>query len=83
MKKLSRRLHDLSDLLGDDHDLAVLRTYARSHPQCFEDQVDAAALVAVIDRRREYLQGEALKLGGSLYKESPKGFTRSCSASSP
>jgi CHAD domain-containing protein len=79
LKKLGRRAHQLSDLLGDDHDLAVLSDYVKHHPQCFEDRHDQAALVAVIERRRELLQGEALSLGSSLYKQSPKKFTRSLS----
>ncbi|HEX8857019.1 MAG TPA: CHAD domain-containing protein, partial [Thermoleophilaceae bacterium] len=79
MKKLSRRLHDLSDLLGDDHDLAVLCTYVARHPRCFEDREEQAALVAVIERRRELLQGKALSLGRTLYEQSPKDFTRSLS----
>ncbi|HEX8854960.1 MAG TPA: CHAD domain-containing protein [Thermoleophilaceae bacterium] len=79
MKKMSRRLHDLSDLLGDDHDLAVLRAYVNRHPQCLEDRDQQAALVAVIERRRGLLQGKALSLGSTLYEQSPKEFTRSLS----
>ena len=79
MKKMSRRLHDLSDLLGDDHDLAVLLAYVKRHPQCFEDRDQQAALVAVMERRRELLQGKALSLGSSLYEQPPKDLTRSLS----
>jgi CHAD domain-containing protein len=77
MKRLARRAHHLSDLLGDDHDLAVLRAYVEGHPECFEDEASRGAVVAVIDRRREALQHEALELGGELYKRSPKKFVRS------
>ena len=79
MKKMSRRLHDLSDLLGEDHDLAVLCDYVKHHPQCFEDRAEQAALVAVIERRRELLEGKARSLGSDLYRQSPKDFTRSLS----
>jgi CHAD domain-containing protein len=79
MKKMSRRLHDLSDLLGDDHDLAVLCEYVKHHPQRFEDRHEQSALVAVIERRREVLQGKALSLGSSLYRKPPKQFTGSLS----
>jgi CHAD domain-containing protein len=77
MKKLARRTHKLSDLLGDDHDLAELRTYVVSHPTCFEDRVTQVALVAVIDRRRKDLQRGALSLGAKLYRRSPKRFVGS------
>jgi CHAD domain-containing protein len=74
MKRLASRMHDLSDLLGDDHDLAELRRYAQTHPQCFADREALEALVAVIDRRREVLQRRALKLGAKLYSAKPKRF---------
>jgi CHAD domain-containing protein len=77
MKKLAKRTHDLSDLLGDDHDLAELRSYVARHRQCFDDRVAQVALVAVIDRRRKELQRGALSLGAKLYRRSPKRFVGS------
>jgi hypothetical protein len=64
----------VADLLGDDHDLAVLREYALRHPQCFGDESSKQALLAVLDRRRDALQRRAIKLGRRLYKPSPKRF---------
>jgi CHAD domain-containing protein len=77
MKRLAKRAHRLSDLLGDDHDLAVLRGQVKEHHERFEDDASRDALVAIIDRRRTALQNEALELGGKLYKRSPKRFVRS------
>jgi CHAD domain-containing protein len=74
LKRLSRRFHDLADLLGDDHDLAVLREYVERHPQAFDDDASRTALLAVLDRRRGALQRDALKLGKRLYEPSPKRF---------
>ena len=74
LKRLSRRFHDLADLLGDDHDLAVLREYVERHPQAFDDDASRRALLAVLDRRREALQRDALKLGKRLYAQPPKRF---------
>jgi CHAD domain-containing protein len=76
LKRLSRRAHHLADLLGDDHDLAVLRDDIERHPQAFDDESSQRAVLAVIDRRREALQRDALKLGGRLYAPSPKRFVR-------
>jgi CHAD domain-containing protein len=74
LKRLSKRAHHLADLLGDDHDLAVLRDYVVRNPQAFGDEAAERALLAVLDRRREALQRDALKLGRRLYEPSPKRF---------
>lgn len=66
--------HRLADLLGDDHDLAVLRqaiTEGRVHAAA-----DLDAVVALIDHRRDELQREALHLGERLYAEKPAAFVR-------
>lgn len=76
MKRLSKRAHRLSTLLGDDHDLAVLSAYVTEHPDCFPDAAAEQALEAVIVRRREALQREALDRGAKLYERSPKQFVR-------
>jgi CHAD domain-containing protein len=76
MKKLAKRTHDLSDLLGDDHDLAVLETYVREHPGALPAPDDREALLAVIERRREKLQRRAFALGAKLYRRSPKRFVK-------
>jgi CHAD domain-containing protein len=74
LKRLSRRAHHLADLLGDDHDLAVLRDYVERHPQAFGDESSRDALLAALDRRREALQRDALELGERLYGPPPKRF---------
>jgi CHAD domain-containing protein len=65
--------HRLSELLGDDHDLAVLRAEiaGRDGPWSADE---AAALTAAVDARRRALQAEALDRGRRLYAEKPKAF---------
>ena len=75
MKRLARRAHELADLLGDHHDLSVLRDYVEVHPHHFADAPTRDALLAVIDRRRGKLARRALKLGRRVYEPSPKKFT--------
>jgi CHAD domain-containing protein len=75
-KKLAKRAHALSDLLGDDHDLAVLRDYIEAHQELFADDATRAALVALLDRRRGSLQRAAFDLGRTIYKRRPKRFVR-------
>jgi CHAD domain-containing protein len=76
LKQTARRAHKLADLLGDGHDLHVLRDYVEAHPQCFEDDAARETLVAFIDRRASKLCAKALKRGRKLYKRSPKKFAR-------
>lgn len=66
--------HALSDLLGDDHDLAVLRTTIKAGSH--ELAVDIDAVIELIDHRREQLQAEAMRVGERIYAERPKTFVR-------
>lgn len=74
LKRMSKRTHRLADLLGDDHDLAVLRGHIRANPQCFADETSQQALLAVLERRRRVLQRRAVKLGREIYAQKPKRF---------
>jgi CHAD domain-containing protein len=76
MKRLARDAHGLADLLGDHHDLSVLRNYVETNPQLFSDMASREALLAVLDRRSETLTRRALKLGRKVYKRSAKRFVK-------
>ncbi|MFP5362509.1 MAG: CHAD domain-containing protein [Thermoleophilia bacterium] len=76
MKRLARDAHELSSLLGDHHDLSVLRDYAEANPQLFSDMPSRQALLGAVDRRRDALRDEALDLGRRLFRRSPKRFTK-------
>jgi CHAD domain-containing protein len=66
--------HKLADLLGDDHDLAVLREELESRAGGLA--VDVDAVIGLIDHRREQLQAQALLAGERLYAEPTKAFAR-------
>ena len=66
--------HRLADLLGDDHDLALLRQELASNTMSVP--VDLGAVVELIDHRRQELQTEAVALGERVYADSPKAFKR-------
>jgi hypothetical protein len=68
--------HELADLLGDHHDLAVLVEDARGRPDRFDSKDDLKALVAAAEARQNALLGEALDLGARVYAEKPKAFAR-------
>lgn len=66
--------HRLAELLGDDHDLGVLRqTLTGGH---IEAAIDLDAVVRLIDHRRAELQTEAVQIGKRIYAEKPKSFRR-------
>jgi CHAD domain-containing protein len=73
VKAQSKAAHDLADLLGDDHDLAVLaerveRGVATDAP------IDDEAVLGLIARRRAELQAEAIPIARRLYAEPQKAF---------
>jgi CHAD domain-containing protein len=64
--------HELSDLLGDEHDLAVLAE--RLEDDAFAGDIDA--ILDLIDERRAELLAQIRALGRRVYAEKPKAFTR-------
>ncbi|CAN5670860.1 MAG: CHAD domain-containing protein [Actinomycetota bacterium] len=70
LKPLAKQAHELSDLLGDDHDLAVLTTVLQTGGGL------PPTLRRLIEQRRAELQRDAVSLGQRLYAESPQDFTR-------
>jgi CHAD domain-containing protein len=64
--------HKVADLLGDDHDLAVLAQ--RASERELAARKDGQALLALILVRRQALQERALTLGERLLSEKPKPF---------
>jgi CHAD domain-containing protein len=68
--------HELSDLLGGHHDLAVLAEDARGRPDRFDSAADLKALTAAAQSRQDELLATALGLGERLYAENPKAFAR-------
>ena len=72
MQLRSDSLKELADLLGDDHDLAVMTELMQAQPELFGDAALQERLGTAIAERRSELQSAALKLGDELYLEAPK-----------
>jgi CYTH domain-containing protein/CHAD domain-containing protein len=72
MKTLADRAHRLSDLVGDDHDLALLAQQADQRPECLADEREAAAFQALIARRRRQIQHEAIELARRIFAAKPQ-----------
>jgi CHAD domain-containing protein len=73
LKKAADQAHDLSDLLGDHHDLAVLREDALGRSGLIAGE-SLADLEELIERRQEKLVGDATSLAKGIYAEKPKKF---------
>jgi hypothetical protein len=66
----------MGDLLGDDHDLAVLRQLLTDEPERFGDEGNQEVLLALIDRRRAELERESVLLGRRFFQDKPRQFAR-------
>lgn len=73
---LARELHSLSDELGEDHDLAMLRAHLACHPDALVDAEERADLVRLIEAARLERQERVLRNGARLYARPPKLFRR-------
>jgi CHAD domain-containing protein len=74
LERLADDLEMLGDYLSDDHDLALLHQCVLKQAEESGDRTDLEALIALIDQRREELQGEARRLGERVYVDKPQAF---------
>ena len=73
LDRLADQAHSLANLLGDDHDLAVLKQTLKGLQAA--DHVDHLnSLLDLIERRRAGLQAEAIALGNQLLKRKADQF---------
>jgi CHAD domain-containing protein len=66
----------LADILGEDHDLAVLAETVRTLADDGEDGGAGETALVLIDNRRAELRAEIWPLGRRVYADRPKAFTR-------
>ena len=76
VSRLARELHGLSDELGEDHDLALLRISVAAHLEDFASESETGELTTLIEHRRTDLQRRALLRGRRLYQLNAAGFGR-------
>lgn len=74
-KGLIDKTHMLSTLLGEDHDLAVLRDTLAGDPARYGSHQALKGILVLIDRQREELERQAFTLGREIYKDPPRTFT--------
>jgi CHAD domain-containing protein len=71
--KAADRAHELSDLLGDHHDLAVLREDAARREDVLASE-DLATLSQLVEHREQELIDAATGLAKKVYAKKPKSF---------
>ena len=76
MGRLAERAHELSKLLGDDHDLFVLREFLGTHGGYPTGEARRQEVLESLEQRRLGLQAEAFALGEKVYAKRPKRFVR-------
>ncbi|UEM22754.1 CHAD domain-containing protein [Skermanella mucosa] len=71
---LAGEFGELGSLLGDEHDLAVLRCMLEADEQAFGGPTLVRPLAGMIEQRRSELQAASRMLGARLYLDRPKAF---------
>lgn len=74
MRSLSKETNELSDLLGDDHNLDVLHKTLLKSPRPYGKKRYIQVLLGLIDRRSAELRVEANTIGARMFTEKPYAF---------
>jgi CHAD domain-containing protein len=67
--------HDLTDLLGENQDLSVMRSTLREEPELFDRGRDLQVLLGLVERRQSELQSLAKPLARRIFAEKPATAT--------
>lgn len=76
MSEYCQLVSELSDDLGDTHDLAVLRRTLAAEPAAFGEARDVQALLGLVDLRRAELRGRARPLAMRVFAEKAQLLVR-------
>ncbi len=77
LHRLARRADGLGEMLGEEHDLALLARVVRKRSTLFVgERKQRKRLLKAIARRRGRLRKRALREGSRLYRRKPKVFVR-------
>ena len=74
IQPMAQEAHHLTDLLGDDHDLAVLQEIAAHELKDASSDKEQTLLKSLVAQRRADLQKEAHELGSKIYEENEDQF---------
>ncbi len=74
MDPYRKTVHHLADLLGQVHDLDVLRQTLLAEPERFGSRTKLRPVLKLMDRHRAELAGKAQPLGRKVFAEKPGAF---------
>jgi CHAD domain-containing protein len=78
LETLLAQVDQLSEMLGDDHDLAVLRARVLSEPYNANETQEGAEIrrsfIGSLDRRRRKIHVETYQIARRIYAEKPRQF---------
>jgi len=72
----ARKAHRVADLLGEDHDLALLESKIQPRTAATGSARPYDAFLRTLDRRRKKLEKKAFRIAGRLYEDAPHAFAR-------
>lgn len=73
---MAKQTRTLSDLLGEDHDLAVLEGLVTNECSDCCNTSEKELLIALMNQRRAELQNEAIAIGRKFFAETEKQWSR-------
>jgi hypothetical protein len=77
LRRLGKRADRLGEMLGEEHDLAVLGAWISAHGAAAgAGRASRRRLLKLIARRRRKLRRRALREGRELYRRKPQPFLR-------
>jgi len=75
MTRYAEVVEELSDALGDHHDLIVLRQTLTDEPLAYGDEASLQTTFAAIERRRQQLEKKSISIAEHVYAENPGEWT--------
>ncbi|MCA9132237.1 MAG: CHAD domain-containing protein [Planctomycetales bacterium] len=76
LKPYASELSRLGSLLGEDHNLAVLRTAVEAESHCWGEEDQRMAFLGLLDQRRKQQLALARPLGRRLFAESSRAWVK-------
>lgn len=74
LKKLIQGLNELGEILGQDHDLAILSDTLKRQPEICCNSIRSEFVTGLIETRRVTLLSAALRMADKIYAQKPKRF---------
>lgn len=76
MARLAEEIHDLSEILGDAHDLAMLQRLVEERPLILDNPDARNSFISFLETESQNLHAAAYRHGRRIYAEAPKPFVK-------